>query len=185
MITLCCVLLALMPGNVASQSLTTRAQVVAATPTAPTVLFHPDGDSARANPVRRFFSWVIQGVTRPFRKRPYVGCSLPPMVSIQASKSSITLPCPQATTGTSTPNCPTGAEVTLIANATDPDGMLLFTWSVTGGRIRGEGRTVIWDLSGVPLGTYTATVEVNDGNQHTANSSVTLQVSICTDCEKP
>ena len=57
-----------------------------------------------------------------------------------------------------------------MANATDPDNdQLLYTWSVTGGRLSGEGRQVTWDLTGVANGTYTATVEVNDGNQHTAN----------------
>ena len=81
---------------------------------------------------------------------------------------------------------PTGSEVTLVANATDPDNdQLLYTWSVTGGRLSGEGRQVTWDLSGVANGTYTATVEVNDGNQHTANGSATVTVADCTGCVKP
>ena len=42
-----------------------------------------------------------------------------------------------------------------------------------------------WDLSGVADGTYTATVEVNDGNQHTATSSATVTVAVCSDCVKP
>src|SRR6185436_4237485 len=62
---------------------------------------------------------------------------------------------------------------------------LLYTWSVTGGRITGEGRTVSWDLSGVNAGTYTATVEVNDGNTHTATSSATVTVAECTGCRPP
>src|SRR6185369_9308997 len=62
---------------------------------------------------------------------------------------------------------------------------LLYTWSVTGGRLTGEGRSVTWDLSGVANGTYTATVEVNDGNQHTVSSSATVTVADCTDCVKP
>jgi hypothetical protein len=59
---------------------------------------------------------------------------------------------------------------------------MLFTWSVTAGRLRGDGRKVTWDLYGVPEGTYTATVEVNDGNQHTANASTTVTVAHCSDC---
>ena len=43
-----------------------------------------------------------------------------------------------------------------------------YTWSVTGGTLTGEGRAVSWNLSGVQPGTYTASVEVNDGNSHTA-----------------
>jgi hypothetical protein len=76
--------------------------------------------------------------------------------------------------------------VTLVANASDPENdQLLYTWSVTGGRLSGEGKQVTWDLSGVAFGTYTATVEVNDGNQHTASGSTTVTVAECADCKVP
>lgn len=108
----------------------------------------------------------------------------PPSVSVSASTSSINLPCPE---GSSAESCVPSAsrEVQLTANATDPDNdTLLYTWSVTGGRISGEGRAVNWDLSGVNPGTYTATVDVNDGNQHTANASTTVTVAVCV-CAPP
>lgn len=107
-----------------------------------------------------------------------------PTVSVSGSMSSILRPCPPPT---SSSTCsPTGSEVALTANATDPDNdQLLYTWSVTGGRLSGEGRAVTWDLTGVANGTYTATVEVNDGNQHTANASATVTVADCTDCVAP
>ena len=107
-----------------------------------------------------------------------------PSVTVSGSTSSITRPCP---TGTSSSTCsPSGNEVQLTANATDPDNdTLLYTWSVTGGHLSGEGRSVAWDLSGVANGTYTATVEVNDGNQHTANGSATVTVADCTGCVAP
>jgi hypothetical protein len=74
----------------------------------------------------------------------------------------------------------------LTANATDPENdQLLYTWSVTGGRLSGEGKEVTWDLTGVANGSYTATVEVNDGNQHTANGSATVTVAECPDCRVP
>ena len=107
----------------------------------------------------------------------------PPTVSVSASMSSILRPCPPNTRTTCTP---TGSEVQLTANATDPDNdQLLYTWSVSGGRLSGEGRTVTWDLTGVANGSYTATVEVNDGNQHTANASATVTVADCSPCEPP
>jgi hypothetical protein len=56
---------------------------------------------------------------------------------------------------------------------------------VTGGRLSGEGRQVTWDLTGVAYGSYTATVEVNDGNQHTANGTTTVTVAECPDCKVP
>lgn len=108
----------------------------------------------------------------------------PIVTSVTPSISSILRPCPP---GTSSPNCtPTDNTVTLVANATDADNdQLLYTWSVTGGRLTGEGRQVTWDLTGVADGTYTATVEVNDGNQHTANGSTTVTVAVCPGCVAP
>lgn len=38
---------------------------------------------------------------------------------------------------------------------------------------------------GVPLGAYTATVEVNDGNQLTTVASTKVAVSNCKECERP
>lgn len=186
LIILCGVLLCLTPADLAS-----RAPALAATPpVAPTAAPSPtsrlDSDEKPPNPVRRFFSWIIQGIRRPFKRRTQFPCRLPPMVSIQASNSTITLPCPHTNTAISSSNCPSGSQVTLLASATDPDNaQLLFTWSVTAGLLRGEGHRVTWDLTGVPLGTYTATVEVNDGNQLTAAASTTVAVSWCTDCERP
>ena len=108
----------------------------------------------------------------------------PVINSVTPSISSILRPCPPPTSSTSC--TPTGTEVTLVADATDPDSdQLLYTWSVTAGKLSGEGRQVTWDLSGVPNGTYTATVEVNDGNQHTATGSATVTVADCTGCVPP
>lgn len=108
-----------------------------------------------------------------------------PTVSVSSSAASITLPCPE---GTASTTCVPSAsrEVTLTADARDQDNdTLLHTWSVTGGRITGEGRTVSWDLSGVNPGTYTVSVEVNDGNQHKAFASATVAVANCADCKPP
>jgi hypothetical protein len=108
----------------------------------------------------------------------------PTVTSVTGTPSAIVRPCPP---GTSSPSCtPTDSTVTLVANATDPDNdQLLYTWSVTGGRLSGEGRQVTWDLTGVADGTYTATVEVNDGNQHTASGSTTVTVAVCPGCVPP
>ena len=120
---------------------------------------------------------------RNARTPPYVN-QAPTVASVTPSISSILRACPP---GTSSPSCtPTAEEVTLVANATDPENdQLLYTWSVTGGRLTGEGRQVTWNLAGVAYGTYTATVEVNDGNQHTANGSTTVTVAECPGCVRP
>ena len=108
----------------------------------------------------------------------------PPVVNaVRPSISSILRPCPPPKLND---NCtPTGNEVTLVAEASDVDNdQLLYTWSVTGGKLSGEGRQVTWDLTGVQTGTYTATVEVNDGNMHKATGSATVTVGDCT-CREP
>ncbi len=118
-------------------------------------------------------------------RTPPIPPNTAPVVSgVTPSIASILRPCPPPT---SSSTCtPTGSEVTLVANASDPDNdQLLYTWSVTGGRLSGEGRQVTWDLSGVANGSYTATVEVNDGNQHTANGSTTVTVADCSGCVPP
>jgi hypothetical protein len=108
----------------------------------------------------------------------------PTITAVTTSISAIVRPCPPPTTSATC--TPSGDEVTLTANATDVDNdQLLYTWSVTGGRLSGEGRSVTWDLSGVANGTYTATVEVDDGNQHKVSSSATVTVADCPDCMKP
>ncbi|HYE66712.1 MAG TPA: hypothetical protein VD966_14080, partial [Pyrinomonadaceae bacterium] len=109
----------------------------------------------------------------------------PPTVTLTAAEGTITLPCPP---GTSSATCTPSADqsVQLSAAATDPDGdTLLYTYTTTGGRITGEGPNVAWDLSGVQPGTYTATVEVDDGCGCVAFSSTTVTISECTNCVPP
>jgi hypothetical protein len=104
----------------------------------------------------------------------------PPVVnSVSSSNASIMLPCTEGATDSScTPSASTSVDLT--ADAKDPDNdTLLYTWSVTGGKLSGEGRSVTWDLSGAQPGTYTASVEVNDGNAHTATGSTTVTIGVC------
>lgn len=145
----------------------------------------PQSSSKRPNAVRRFFSWTLDQVTWPVRKQPQIGCLLPPSISsITTSKSVITF-CPTAATTSSNLVCSPEREVKLVANATDDEAQFRFSWTVTGGSIRGEGREATWDLSGLAEGTYTATVEFNDGYQHTATGSTTVTIALCSGCDAP
>ena len=109
----------------------------------------------------------------------------PPTVTLSASSGTITRPCPPGTMSTTC--TPSGSStVQLAANATDPDGdTLLYTYTTTGGRVTGDGANVSWDLEGVQPGTYTATVEVDDGCGCVAFSSTTVTVAECTNCVPP
>jgi hypothetical protein len=178
LITLAGVLFMVAPAN----RVTTVPVPIASPTVSPTPVTTPKDDEERPNAVRRFFSWVKDGVTRPFRKRtPEIRDNFI-VVSLSSSNSLITF-CPK--TGIMN-NCASNPEVRLFANAIDPEVQdLLFTWMVTSGRLRGEGREVIWDLSGVPEGTYTATVEVNDGRQRTAADTTKVTVSLCDGCDRP
>jgi len=108
----------------------------------------------------------------------------PVISSFAASTSTITMPCPPDT-HSSSGACPTTAttSVGLTTTATDPDGdTLLYTYSTTGGRITGDGANVNWDLSGLGPGTYTASVEVDDGCGCVSFSSTTVTIANCNDC---
>lgn len=54
--------------------------------------------------------------------------------------------------------------ITVVTTASDPENdVLSYTYVVSGGRIRGTGYKVTWDLTGVVAGTYTITAGVDDG----------------------
>jgi hypothetical protein len=101
-----------------------------------------------------------------------------PTVSVSASNATINLPCPERPNPACVPS--SSKEVQLTATASDPDNdTLLYSWSVTGGTISGEGRQVTWDLSNAQAGSYTATVTVDDGNMHKVPGSTTITISVC------
>jgi hypothetical protein len=114
-------------------------------------------------------------------RAPTVVPNNPPTTAVSASPSRVVLAANCGPDQIPAEGCvATSSTVQLAANATDPDGdTLLYTWSTTGGRITGDGANVTWDLSGVQPGTYTASVEVDDGCGCIAFSSTTVTVENC------
>lgn len=114
-------------------------------------------------------------------RAPTVVPNNPPTTAVSASPSRVVLAADCGPNERPSEGCvATDSTVQLAANATDPDGdTLLYTWSTTGGRITGDGANVTWDLSGVQPGTYTASVEVDDGCGCIAFSSTTVTVERC------
>ncbi|HEX8288954.1 MAG TPA: hypothetical protein VF556_13210 [Pyrinomonadaceae bacterium] len=56
------------------------------------------------------------------------------------------------------------AKVSVVTEATDAENdVLTYNYSVSGGKIVGQGAKVVWDLSGVEPGIYTITAGVDDG----------------------
>ncbi len=71
----------------------------------------------------------------------------------------------------------TGEVVNLQATASSPDNRpLSYDWTVLDGQIEGGGAAVRWDTSGLPTGTYTATVRVSDDRGLSADCAVTVDV---------
>lgn len=141
----------------------------------------PTPEVKRPNPVRRFFSSVVQGITGVFRRPDRFYCGLPPTVLLTSSSPSITV-CPVSKQPVNA-SCSSSSEVTLVADAGSiENNVLRFAWEVTAGRLRGDGHKVVWDLAGVQEGTYTATVEVDDGNQHKASAATSVSVAPCSQC---
>ena len=106
----------------------------------------------------------------------------PPMItSFKMSPVSIIRPC---SPGAKSDTCAsTGSEVQISVDVAYPlDLDLLFTWYVTVGRLKGEGQTVIWDLSGVASGTYKVDVAAQYF-QHIGTGSATVTITDCNDCK--
>jgi hypothetical protein len=107
-----------------------------------------------------------------------------PTASLAASTATVTLPC-GPNQHSQSGGCPATAatSIALTTTASDPDGdTLLYTYTVTGGTVSGSGPNVTWDLSGVGPGTYTASVEVDDGCGCVTASSTTVTIASCPDC---
>lgn len=106
-----------------------------------------------------------------------------PSVVLQASTTSITLPCPAIDFSISG-SCPQTADpqVSLLSTTRDLNKQSLYTYTVTEGRVVGEGSKVTWDLSNVGPGLHTATVEVKDNKKHRAFASVIVKIVNCPDC---
>jgi hypothetical protein len=118
------------------------------------------------------------------KREPSILPNQPPTASLAASTASITMPCAPGT-HSSSGSCPATANTTvgLTTTASDPDGdTLLYTYTVTGGKVTGEGANVSWDLSGAGPGTYTASVEVDDGCGCVTFSTTTVTIANCGDC---
>ncbi len=79
---------------------------------------------------------------------------------------------------TTTLDVASGSSIELRARASDPDkDRLSYSWSSTGGSIRGTGETVTFDATGVKAGSYTVTATVDDGRGGKASCSMMVYVS--------
>lgn len=108
----------------------------------------------------------------------------PPSVdSVTISDTVITLPCPPGKKSASN-SCNDDRTVSVSTKASDPENdVLTYNYTVSGGRIVGQGANVQWDLSNAQPGTYTITTGVDDGCGVCGKTDTkTIEVRNCPDC---
>lgn len=77
-------------------------------------------------------------------------------------------------------------EVRLDVNAIDPDGdSLNYEYSSTEGIISGTGRSVLWDLDGLPRGPHKVHVTVRDGKGGKVAGALTVTTVDASICDPP
>lgn len=109
----------------------------------------------------------------------------PPSVdSVTISDTMIMLPCPTGTRSKAN-QCNDNRTVDVATRASDPENdVLTYNYTVSGGRIVGQGANVQWDLSNAQPGTYTITTGVDDGCGVCGKTDTkTIEVKACPDCE--
>ena len=109
----------------------------------------------------------------------------PPSVdSVNISDTMIMLPCPPGTKSESN-SCNDNRTVDVATRASDPENdVLTYNYTVSGGRIVGQGANVQWDLSNAQPGTYTITTAVDDGCGVCGKTETkTIEVKACPDCK--
>lgn len=123
---------------------------------------------------------------RNLRGQPDVVNQAANVTAVDLDRATIVAPCPPGTRSTSG-NCPDNQTVGVRTTAVDPENdTLTYSYTVSGGRITGQGANVSWDLSGVQPGTYTITSAVDDGCGFCGTpKSTTITVTACGDCVAP
>jgi hypothetical protein len=107
----------------------------------------------------------------------------PSVDSVTISDTTITLPCPPGKVSRSN-SCNDNKTVDVSTKASDPENdVLTYNYTVSGGRIVGQGANVQWDLSNAQAGTYTITTGVDDGCGVCGKTDTkTIKVEDCSDC---
>lgn len=106
------------------------------------------------------------------------------VTAVTLDKNQVVLPCAP---GQTSETCTADQTVGVRTTAVDPEGdVLTYSYTVSGGRITGQGANVSWDLTGVRPGTYTITSAVDDGCGFCGQTkSTTINVVDCPNCVTP
>jgi hypothetical protein len=120
---------------------------------------------------------------KTFLTTPTPPKNTPPEVkNINLSKTKIFLPCAPGARGPDF--CTDDFIVDVHAEGFDADNdVFVYEYTVSVGKIIGQGARVKWDLSGVKVGTYELRVEVDDGCGFCGESkNISVEVKECDGC---
>ncbi|MCA1625398.1 MAG: hypothetical protein LC768_12420, partial [Acidobacteria bacterium] len=86
------------------------------------------------------------------------------VTNLEVSETRVTIPCGPDQRPAEGANCSDDMVVNVTTTAVDPENdVLTYNYTVSGGRIVGQGASVTWDLTGAAPGSYTITAGVDDG----------------------
>lgn len=124
---------------------------------------------------------------RNARELPPVPRQFIDVASVDLDSVKVVLPCAPGTQSTS--NACRDDQTVAVKTAVGPNpdnDVLTYNYTVSGGRIVGQGANVNWDLSGVRPGTYTITSAVDNGCGFCGKTQTkTITVESCSDCKTP
>lgn len=108
------------------------------------------------------------------------------VTNLTLSETEIAAPCPVGQVPREGQVCSDNMTVNVTTTAVDPENdVLTYNYTVSQGRIVGQGANVTWDLTGVAPGTYTITSGVDDGCGVCGQTQTkTITVRTC-DCVTP
>lgn len=112
------------------------------------------------------------------------------VTNLELSETRVTNRCPPGQRPIEGQTCSDDMSVNVATTAVDPENdVLTYNYTVSGGRVVGQGANVQWDLSGAQPGTYTITAGVDDSCGvcgKTQTKTITVEDCKCvTVCECP
>lgn len=125
-------------------------------------------------PIGNIFNKIIG------KKRKPIVCLTANVTNLTLSRNEIVASC-----ATGKDFCSGSKGIGIYTQAIDPEGdVLTYVYSVSGGKIIGQGDKVVWDLSGEKPGTYTITAGVEDSCGVCGRTMTkTATVVECSDCK--
>ena len=103
--------------------------------------------------------------SNPCKRPPSEENNKPPDVTdLKLSETEVAASCPRGQAPQEGMVCDDNTTVKVTTTAVDPEkDVVTYLYTVTGGRIVGQGANVSWNLMGIAPGTYTVTAGVDDG----------------------